>query len=158
MLILCKVDRVADWGSLCESTSADPAMQTTTKRETACWGDVQHRANLCSLESETIWHRSNRDPETEFIRTAWLSVDQLPETAFESPLFKVTARDQWIRRSGKYQGTVEVSWLESGTFDRLADAQLFGDWAIERWHATGTFCATGMDLRFDLDHSGNARG
>lgn len=132
-----------------------PAMQTATKRETACWGDVLQRANLSSLESDTIWHRSNRDPEAEFIRTAWLTVEQLPETAFESPLFTVTARDQWIRSSGKYQGTVEVSWFESGTFDRLADAQLFGDWAVERWHAAGTFGASGMTLRFDLDPNGN---
>ena len=35
------------------------------------------------------------------------------------------------------------------------DAQLFGDWAIERWHATGTFGAAGMDLRLDLDQDGN---
>lgn len=130
-------------------------MQTATKRESACWGDVQHRANLCSLESEAIWHRSNRNPEADFIRTAWLQVEQLPETAFDSPLFVVRARDQRIRRAGKYTGMVEVSWFESGTFDRLCDAQLFGDWAIERWHAAGTFGASGMDLRLDLDQDGN---
>jgi hypothetical protein len=130
-------------------------MQTATKRETACWGDVQHRGHLSSLASETVWHRSNRDPDAEYIRTAWLEVEQLPETAYESPLFVVRACDQWIRRAGKYQGTVEVSWFESGTFYRLSDAQLFGDWAIERWHATGTFGAAGMDLRFDLNPEGN---
>lgn len=130
-------------------------MQTTIKRETACWGDVQHRFNLSSLSSETVWHRSNRDPESDYIRTAWLEVEQLPETAFDAPLFVVRARDQWIRRAGKYAGTVEVSWFESGTFNRLCDAQLFADWAIERWHAACTFGAAGMNLRLDLDHDGN---
>ena len=127
----------------------------TVKRETACWGDVQHCGGLVSLESETVWHRSNREPDAEYIRTAWLSVEQLPESRLDLPTFKVLARDQWIRRSGKYQGTVEVSWLESSTFDRLCDAQLFADWAITRWHQAGTFAAAGMALRLDLDSSGN---
>ena len=130
-------------------------MATATKRETACWGDVQHRANLCRLDSEVVWHRSNRNPDADYIRTAWLELEQLPETAFDSPLFVVRARDQWIRRAGKYAGTVEVSWFEYGTFDRLCDAQLFGDWAIERWHAADTFGAAGMELRPELDHNGN---
>jgi len=127
----------------------------TTKRETACWGDVQHCAGLASLESETVWHRSNRAADAEYIRTAWLSVEQLPESRHDLPTFRVLARDQWIRRAGKYQGTVEVSWFESGTFDRLCDAQLFADWAITRWHAADTFGASGMTLRIDLDANGN---
>ena len=127
----------------------------TTKRETACWGDVQHCAGLASLESETVWHRSNRAADAEYIRTAWLSVEELPESRHDLPTFRVLARDQWIRRSGKYQGTVEVSWFESGTFDRLCDAQLFADWAITRWHAADTFGASGMTLRLDLDANGN---
>ncbi len=127
----------------------------TVKRETACWGEVQHCAGLASLESETVWHRSNRAADAEYIRTAWLSVEQLPESRHDLPTFRVLARDQWIRRSGKYQGTVEVSWFESGTFDRLCDAQLFADWAITRWHAADTFGASGMELRLDLDPDGN---
>jgi hypothetical protein len=129
---------------------------TATKRETACWGDVQHCSGLVSLASETVWHRSNREPDADYIRTAWLSVEQLPESRHDLPTFKVLARDQWIRRSGKYQGAVEVSWFESGTFDRLCDAQLFADWAITRWHAAGTFGASGMELRLDLDQNGNS--
>jgi hypothetical protein len=125
------------------------------KRETACWGDVQNCGGLLSLESETVWHRSNRAQDAEYIRTARLSVEQLPESRHDLPTFRVLARDQWIRRAGKYAGTVEVSWFESGTFDRLCDAQLFGDWAIGRWHAAGTFGAAGMDLRLDLDQDGN---
>ena len=136
---------------LFDSTQANQAMQTATKRETACWGDVLHRANLCSIESETVWHRSNRKSDADYIRTAWLSVQQLPETAFESPLFTVTVREQWIRCNGRYQGTVETSRFESGTFNRLCDATLFGDWAIERWHAAGTFCAAGMALCFETE-------
>lgn len=127
----------------------------TVKRETACWGDVQHIHGLASMQSEAVWHRSNRNQDADYIRTAWLEVEQLAESRYESPLFVVRARDQWIRRAGKYAGTVEVSWFESGTFDRLCDAQLFGDWAIERWHATGTFGASGMELRLDWDENGN---
>jgi hypothetical protein len=130
-------------------------MQVAVKRETACWGDVQHVHGLPSLQSETVWHRSNRDQDADYIRTAWLEVEQLPESRYESPLFVVRARDQWIRKGGKYAGTVEVSWFESGTFDRLCDAQLFGDWAIERWHQAGTFGASGMELQLGLDENGN---
>jgi len=128
---------------------------TIVKRETACWGDVQHCGGLVSLESGTVWHRSNRDPETEHIRMATLSVEQLPQSRYDLPTFKVMARDERIYRAGKYRGAVEVTWFESGTFDRLCDAQLFADWAIERWHAADTFCASGMDLRLDIDPSGN---
>ena len=130
-------------------------MQTFVKRETACWGDVQHISGLASLKSEVVWHKSNRNQDADFIRTAWLEVEQLEESRHESPLFVVRARDQWIRRAGKYAGTVEVSWFQSGTFDRLCDAQLFGDWAIERWHAADTFGASGMELLQEVDQNCN---
>ena len=122
------------------------------KRETACWGEVYSWRGLCSMESETVWHRSCRpgnDPPCRL--TAVLTVEELPG----EDGFHVMIREQSIREHEPYRGTREVYFYESPRFNCLADAQLWGDWAITRWHQTERFTAAGATIRTDLDERGN---
>ena len=126
-----------------------------SKRETACWGDVHHWRGLSSMESETVWHRSCRPgSESPYRLTAVLTVEELQG----EDGFRVMIREQSIRQQEPYLGERQVSWYESPRFNRLSDAQLWGDWAIIRWHQTERFTAAGATIRTDLDDMGNPYG
>ena len=135
------------------SQSPITVQELSAKRETACWGEVYSWRGLCSLESETVWHRSCR-PGSEphpYRLTAVLTIEELPD----EDGFQVTVREQSIRETEPYRGSRDVYWYESPIFNRLSDAQLYGDWAITRWHQTERFTAAGMTVRTDLDERGN---
>ena len=128
------------------------------KRETACWQEVHHWRGLASMESETVWNRCSRpgNPDYMYRLTAELTVEQISG----EDSYRVMIREQILRdRDGDpFWGTVEVSWYESPGFNRLSDAQLWGDWAITRWHQTERFTAAGATIRTDLDEKGNPYG
>jgi hypothetical protein len=126
-----------------------------SKRETACWGEVYSWRGLSSMESETVWHRSCRPGSASPYRlTAVLTVEEL--TGEDG--FRVMIREQSIRTEQPYLGERQVYWYESPQFNRLSDAQLWGDWAITRWHQTDRFTAAGATCRTDLDERGNPYG
>lgn len=126
-----------------------------SKRETACWGEVYSWRGLCSLESETVWHRSCR-PGSDFPYrlTALLTVEELRG----EDGFRVMVREESIREEEPFLGETQVYWYESPRFNRLSDAQLWGDWAITRWHQTERFTSAGATTRTDLDEKGNPYG
>ena len=127
------------------------------KRETACWQEVHHWRGLASMESETVWHRSCRPGNDHPYRlTAVLTVEELPG----EDGFRVMIREQLLRDrdDDPYRGDIDVRWFESPEFNRLSDAQLWGDWAITRWHQTERFTAAGATIRTDLDEKGNPYG
>jgi len=126
--------------------------ELSAKRETACWGEVYSWRGLCSMESETVWHRSCRPgSDSPYRLTAVLTVEELPG----EDGFRVMAREQSVREQPPYLGERQVYHYESPRFNRLCDAQLYGDWAITRWHQTERFTAAGMTVRTDLDERGN---
>ena len=131
------------------------ALELFTKRETACWGEVYTWRGLSSLESETVWHRSCR-PGSDFPYrlTAELTVEELRG----EDGFRVMIREQSIREQEPLLGERQVYWYESPSFNRLSDAQLWGDWAISRWHQSERFTASGARIRTDLDERGNPYG
>ena len=125
-----------------------------SKRETACWGEVQSWRGLASMESETVWHRSCRPGSDHPYRlTAVLTVEEIEFT--DGAHFRVMIREQSIREHEPYRGSREVYHYESPRFNQLSDAQLWGEWAITRWHQTERFTAAGATLRVDLDERGN---
>ena len=127
---------------------------TYVKRETACWGEVYSWRGLSSMESETVWHQSCRPgSDSPYRLTAVLTVEQLNEDCFQ-----VMIREQSIREQEPCLGERQVYWYESPEFNRLSDAQLWGDWAITRWHQTERFTAAGATIRTDLDERGNPYG
>jgi len=129
--------------------------ETFVKRETACWGEVHSWRGLCSMESETVWHRSCRPgSDSPYCLTAELTVEELQG----EDGFRVMIRESSIRHSEPCAGKLQVYWYESPEFNRLSDAQLWGDWAITRWHQTERFTAAGATIRTDLDERGNPYG
>lgn len=123
-----------------------------SKRETACWGEVESWRGLSSMESELVWHRCNRPGNDHpYQLTAELTVEEIGG----EDEFNVMIRETLTRVEAPYAGTVEVVWFESPRFNRLSDAQLWADWAIIRWHQTERFSAAGATLRLDLDAKGN---
>ena len=125
-----------------------------SKRETACWGDVYSWHGLSSMESETVWHRCCRPGSDHPYRlTAVLTVEEVEFT--DGQQFHVMIREQEVREHEPYRGSRNVFWFESPLFNQLSDAQLWGDWAITRWHQTDRFTAAGASLRLDLDERGN---
>lgn len=129
-----------------------------SKRETACWGEVHSWRGLTSMESETVWNRCSRpgNPDYMYRLTAELTVKQISG----EDSYHVMIREQLLRdRDGDpFWGEIDVRWYESPEFNRLSDAQLWGDWAITRWHQTERFTAAGASVRFDLDERGNPYG
>ena len=131
------------------------ASELFSKRETACWGEVQSWRGLSSMESETVWHKSCRPgSDSPYRLTAVLTVEELSG----EDGFRVMAREQSIRKQPPSLGERQVYWYESPRFNRLSDAQLYADWAITRWHQTQRFTAAGMTIRTDLDERGNPYG
>ena len=131
-------------------------MTTSTylERETACWGEVYSWRGLSSMESETVWHQSCRPgSDSPYRLIAVLTVEQLNEDCFQ-----VMIREQSVREQAPCLGERQVYWYESPEFNRLSDAQLWGDWAITRWHQTERFTAAGATIRTDLDERGNPYG
>jgi len=122
-------------------------------RERCCWGEVQHPGGLAEMYSELVWHRTNRTEPAHLL--AELGVIQLTETWNDLPRFEVQIRDVYKRLEGPYAGQESVSWWRSTDFPTLRDAQLFAEWAVERWQAEGTFYAAGLSLRTDIDENGN---
>ena len=72
--------------------------------------------------------------------------------------FRLMIREQSIREQEPYKGQRQVYHYESPRFNRLSDAQLWGEWAITRWHQTDRFTAAGAHIRTDLDERGNPYG
>ena len=109
------------------------------------------------MESETVWHRSCRPgSDSPYRLTAVLTVEEVEYT--DGAQFRVMIREQSIREQEPYLGERRVYWYESPEFNRLSDAQLWGDWAITRWHQTERFTAAGATIRTDLDERGNPYG
>ena len=129
--------------------------ETFVKRETACWGEVYSWQGLCSLVSDTVWHRSCRPgSDSPYLLTAELTVEELRG----EDGFRVMIREQSIREQEPCLGERQVYWYESPEFNRLSDAQLWAEWAIIRWHQTDRFTAAGATIRTDLDERGNPYG
>jgi hypothetical protein len=122
-------------------------------RETADWSEVHCFRGIHSIESADIYHRLQRDPQVskEELTQCRLTVEGLSG----EDGYNVMARDSYQRLIGPYAGQEQVSWLESPVFPTLRSAQLFADWAIERWHQEGSFSHAGFTLRHDLDAQGN---
>ena len=138
------------------SQSPITLQELSAKRETACWGNVWSWRGLVSIQSETVWHRSNRNPDDGFPYrlTAELTCEQLSG----EDSFRVIVREESLRISPPNLGQSEITWLESPTFPTLSDAQRYADWAITVWHQQGTFAAAGFTIRWDLDQKGNPTG
>ena len=141
----------------------------SAKRETACWGEVEHWRGLVSVQSETVYHRSFRDvvltPNGYEVKdrshwpvrlTAELTCEE--ESFSDGDDFFVTVRQESLSMAGPSQGQTEILWLESTRFPTLSDAQRYADWAITVWHQQGTFAAAGFSIRWDLDQKGNPTG
>ena len=122
-------------------------------RETPCWSDVQCWRGIHSIESADIYHRLQRDPgiNKESLTQCRVTVEGL--TGEDG--YNVMVRDSYQRLIGPYAGQEQVSWHESPVFPTLRSAQLFAEWAIERWHQEGSFSHEGFEIRHDLDAQGN---
>tara|TARA_R110001592_G_scaffold162401_2_gene395579 strand:+ start:4133 stop:4540 length:408 start_codon:yes stop_codon:yes gene_type:complete len=122
-------------------------------RETADWSDVHSWQGISSMDSADIWHRLQRDPgiASESLTQCRMTVSQL--TGEDG--FNVMVRDSYKRLVGRYAGEESVTWRESPVFPTLRSAQLFAEWALERWHAEGSFSHAGFEARYDLDAQGN---
>lgn len=121
----------------------------TAKRETACWSEVETWRGLSSMSSELVYNKQCR-PGSDLDRliTAELDINELSGDDGFYVMIKET--DRCFRNGDKV-----VYWYESPKFNRLSDAQLWADWAIERWHQTLRFTASGAEIRLDLDEKGN---
>ena len=104
------------------------------------------------MQSELVYNRQCR-PSSDLDRllTAELDVSELSyEDGFRVMIKEI---DQCFRN-----GDTLVYWYESPKFNRLSDAQLWAEWALERWHETLRFTASGAEIRLDLDDKGNPHG
>ena len=148
------------------SQSPITVQELSAKRETACWGEVEHWRGLVSVQSETVYHRSFRDvvltPNGYEVKdrshwpvrlTAELTCEEKAFTDGEH--FRVMIRHETLFLSGPGKGQSEILWLESPKFPTLSDSQRYADWAITVWHQQGTFTAAGCRIRWDLDRKGN---
>ena len=140
------------------SQSPITVQELSAKRETACWGEVNHWRGLVSIQSETVWHRSNRKPDPGFPYrlTAELTCEEQAFTDGED--FRVMVREESLRLAEPSLGQTVIHWHESPRFPTLADAQRYADWAVTVWHRQGTFTAAGFTVRWDLDQKGNPTG
>ena len=151
------------------SQSPITAQELSAKRETACWGEVEHWRGLVSMQSETVFHRSFRDVvltstgyETRcrsywpVMLTAELTCEE--KAFYDGEHFRVMVRQESLSLSGPGKGQSEILWLESPRFPTLSDAQRYADWAITVWHQQGTFSSAGFTIRWDLDQKGNPTG
>lgn len=122
-------------------------------RETPCWSEVLYFNGRAELHSADIYHRLQRDPgiNAESLTQCRLMVEQL----HGEDGFRVMARDDYRRLVGNYANQPQVSWYESPHFPSLKSAQLFAEWALERWHQEGCFNHAGLKYRGDLDPMGN---
>ena len=122
-------------------------------RETPCWSEVHSWRGLASIESADIYHRLQRDPgiNKESLTQCRITVEELND----EDGFHVMVRDSYQRLVGPYAGQEQVCWFESPVFPTLRSAQLFAEFALERWHQEGHFSHGGFECRHDLDAQGN---
>ena len=134
-------------------TSATFSQVGQPLRETPCWSDVHNWRGIASIESETIWHRSQRDSEIskESLTQCRITVEGI--AGWDG--YRVLVRDSYQRLIGSDAGQEQVDWFESPVIPTLRSAQLFAEFALERWHQEGSFSHAGFEIRFDLDAQGN---